>query len=43
MTARIERARAAVAEERSCVAAERDAFAAFDRRVAEISTVAWRC
>jgi len=40
MTARIERARAAVAEERSCVAAERDAFAAFDRRVAEISTVA---
>jgi hypothetical protein len=40
MTARIEEARTAVAEERSCVAAELDAFEAFDRRVAGIQTVA---
>jgi len=40
MTDHVNRARTAVAEERTSVAAERDAFEAFDRRVAEISAVA---
>jgi len=40
MTRRIDEARAAVAAERTCVTAERDAFEAFDRRVAELATVA---
>ncbi|WP_251343490.1 DUF7260 family protein [Haloplanus halophilus] len=40
MTDRIEAARAAVAEERSCVRAEHDAFEAFERRVADFSAVA---
>ncbi|WP_379828689.1 DUF7260 family protein [Haloplanus litoreus] len=40
MTRRIDEARAAVAAERACVATERDAFEAFDRRVAALATVA---
>ena len=40
MTCRIDDARSAVAAERSCVAAEHDAFEAFDRRVADLPTVA---
>jgi hypothetical protein len=39
MTDRIDGARAAVAAERDCVETERDAFEAFDRRIAELSTV----